>query len=221
MNIYFKKTGLCFFSLLFVFGISGCVSSEKYQSLENQYSLSQIKLDETQKQVDALTQEKDELIQEKTELEEVKNKMIENLQSEINEKSVQIQMIKEKLRVTAVEKLFFASGSAEVKKEGRAILDKIADTLRDSKNMEIHVVGHCDELPPGKTVSKKYPSNWELSVNRATSIVQILQWGYGIDPKRIVAEGVAHYRPLVMETEKNRDMNRAVEISLTVMPDAE
>lgn len=220
MNILFKKISLCFCVLL-IFSISGCVSSKKYQNLENQYSLSQLQLIETQKQVDTLTQEKEELIQEKTELEAVKNKMIENLQSEIDEKSVQIQMIKEKLRVTAVEKLFFESGSAEVKKEGKAILDKIADTLRDSKNMEIHVVGHSDELPPGKTISKKYPSNWELSVNRATSIVQILQWGYGIDPKRIVAQGVAHYRPLVMETEKNRALNRVVEIYLTMMPDTE
>ena len=127
-------------------------------------------------------------------------------------------MIEKRLRVTAVEKLFFESGSADVKPRGRAILDKIAATLKDAENMEIHVKGHADQLPPGESISKKYPSNWELSVGRATAIIQVLQWGYKIDPKRMVAEGVAHYRPLVMETAGNRAMNRVVEISLTMMP---
>jgi chemotaxis protein MotB len=211
MNILFGKTGLLFFSVLLIFSISGCVSTEKYETLESSYNLCQQNLTEVQGKADSL-------IHEKNELKQVKNQMIENLETEISEKSVRIQMLEENLRVIAVENLFFESGSADVKKQGKAILAKIAGTLRDSENMEIHVVGHADELPPGEKVSKRYPSNWELSVNRATAIIQILQWGYEIDPKRMSAEGVAHYRPLVMETAKNRAMNRVVEISLTVMP---
>ncbi len=219
MNILFRKTGFFFFSILFILSISGCVSSEKYETLESQYNLCQKDLRETQQTTNTLLREKENLVQEKDELEQVKKQMVKDLKSEISEKSVRIQMLEENLRVTAVEKLFFESGSADVKKQGKAILDKIAQTLKNAQNMEIHIVGHADQLPPGKDVSKKYPSNWELSVNRATAIIQILQWGYGIDPERMVAQGVAHYRPLVMETQKNRAMNRAVEITLTMMPD--
>ncbi len=225
MQTLFKKTGLLFYFILLIFSISGCVSAEKYETLENQYTLCQQDLTEAQENTESLVREKESLIQEKealslkkNELEQVKNQMIEDLEAEISEKSVRIQMLEESLQVTAVEKLFFESGSADLKPEGRVVLDKIAQTLKDSKNMEIHVIGHTDELPPTGKVSKKYPSNWELSVNRATAIIQVLQWGYGIDPKRMVAQGVAHYRPLVMETAENRAMNRVVEISLTVMP---
>ncbi|MFH2057273.1 MAG: OmpA family protein [Pseudomonadota bacterium] len=225
MNILFRKTGSLFFSVLLILSISGCVSSEKHETLESQYNICQHELSEARKTADTLfqekanlIQEKDNLIQEKGKLEQVKNQMIEDLEAEISEKSVQIQMLEEKLRVTAVEKLFFDSGSADVKQQGRAILAKIAGTLKAAENMEIHIIGHSDELPPGEKISKKFPSNWELSTARATSIIHILQWGYGIDPKRMVAEGVAHYRPLVMETAENRAMNRVVEFSLTVMP---
>lgn len=225
MNILLRKTGIAFFSVLLIFSITGCVSSEKYESLESQYNLCQKNLNQVKEKADNLVQEndnllqeKESLLQEKSELEQVKKQIVEDLESEISEKSVRIQILEDNLRVTAVEKLFFESGSADVKKQGKAILDKIAQTLKNAQNMEIHIIGHADELPPGKEVSKKYPSNWELSVNRATAIIQVLQWGYGIDPKRMVAQGVAHYRPLVMETDKNRAMNRAVEISLTVMP---
>ena len=235
MNISFRKTGLLFFSVLLIVSISGCVSSEKHETLESQYNICQNELSDAREKADTLfqekvtliqekakvVQEKNTLLQEKGDLEQVKNQMIEDLEAEIAEKSIRIQMLEEKLRVTAVERLFFESGSADVKQQGRSILAKIAGTLKDAENMEIHVVGHTDELPPGKVISKRYPSNWELSVDRATAIIQILQWSYGIDPKRMVAEGVAHYRPLVMETAQNRSMNRVVEFSLRVMPGTE
>jgi len=202
------------------------VSSEKHKTLESQQSLCQQELSEAHEKANNLIREKDNLIREKNdltrekdELKKVKNQIIEDLEAEISEKSIQIKILEKKLRVTAVENLFFESGSADVKQQGRDILAKIAETLQNAKNMEIHIVGHADELPPGEKTSKRYPSNWELSVDRATAIIQILQWGYGIDPKRMVAEGVAHYRPLVMETAENRAMNRVVEISLTVMPE--
>lgn len=215
-----RKAALLIFIAIILFSLSGCVSTEKHAALEKDYNLCQQKLSNIQEKADYLNTEKIRLIQEKNKLEDVKNQIIENLETEITEKSVRIEMLEKKLRVTAVEKLFFESGSAVIKPEGRLVLSKIAGTLRDAENMQINVVGHADKLPPSKKLAKEYPSNWELSVDRATAIIQILQWGFKIDPKRMVAQGVAHYRPLVVETAENRAMNRVVEISLTFMADA-
>ena len=130
-------------------------------------------------------------------------------------------MLEERLKITLVEKLFFKSGSAEVNQKGREILSRIAPTLQNANDQEIRIVGHADSIPIGKKLSVTYLSNWELSTARATAIIQILQWGYGMNPERLVAEGVAHYRPLVMKTNENRASNRVVEIILTGMTDSE
>ena len=159
------------------------------------------------------------LAKEKNEQERVMKEMIESLKAEIEDKTVQIEMLEKRLRITIVDRLFFASGSAEVNSTGQDILARIAPSLQNAENQEIRIVGHADSVPIGKKLSATYLSNWELSTARATSIVRILQWGYDIAPERLVAEGVAQYRPLVMETVENRASNRVVEIILTSMTD--
>jgi chemotaxis protein MotB len=215
-------------SLALLFFASGCVSSSQYKTLEGQHEMlqqgslellaSNLKLNQE------LTQAKDQnqkLAQQKMEQEQTMNQMVDNLKTEVANKTVQINMIEETSKVQIMERLLFNSGSAKVNGKGRKLLARIAPTLKEAANQEICVVGHADQLPPGKKLAAKYPSNWELSTARATAIIQILQWGYKIDPKRLVAEGVAHYRPLVMETKKNRATNRVVEIILTSLPKAE
>lgn len=199
-------------SLLLCFIVSGCVSSRNYRDLEN--SCAKMELELTQAEED-----KARLVKQKKEQEELMNRVIESLKEEIEYKFAEIEMLEERLKITFVEKLFFKSGSAEVNQKGREILSRIAPTLKNAEDQEIRIVGHADSIPIGKKLSATYLSNWELSTARATAIIQILQWGYGINPERLVAEGVAHYRPLVMETDENRASNRVVEIILTPMSD--
>lgn len=209
-NILSSKKGLVLLSILLIFTATGCVSSKKYETLESKYNDLEFELETARKK-------NQKLYKEKQKLEQVKNQMIENLKQEIEEKTVRIEVLEQKLKVTAVEKLFFDSGSAVVKRQGRTILGKIAGTLNNADGMEIHVTGHADTRPPGKKISNQYPSNWELSTARATAIVQVLQWGHKVDPRRMIASGVGHYRPSVVETDQNREKNRFVEISLTAV----
>jgi chemotaxis protein MotB len=147
---------------------------------------------------------------------------IDELKEEINAKTDQISALEEKLKTNLVDKIIFESASAKVTKEGGKILFRIAPILEEAKDKEIHIVGHCDRLPPGAELSKKYRTNWKLSTARATAIAQILQWGYGIDAGRIVAVGVAHYRPIYTGSEKKiSEKNRAIEIFLTTPKKAE
>ena len=218
-------------SVLLFFFLTGCVvSSSKYQSLEVEHqSLKEetVQLEEDNLQLkdelDELQTASSELTSQKEDQEHNMQKMIDGLQDAVEAKSVEIDVLEDTLQVKLVDRLFFAPGSASMTQEGRKILARIAPILKDAKDHEIRVVGHCDRFPPGANLSKTYPSNWELSASRAIAIIQVLQWGYGIDPARMVAEGVAHYRPQKMENpEKDtRATNRVVEILLTASPDSQ
>jgi len=217
------------FVLLFFF-LTGCVSSSKYKSLEvENQSLKEdtVQLEDDNQQLkdelDELQTASSELTLQKENQEQDMQKMIDGLQDAVEAKSVEIDVLEDTLKVKLVDRLFFAPGSASITQEGRKILASIAPILKDAGDREIRVIGHCDKFPPGAKLSKTYPSNWELSASRAIAIIQILQWGHGIDPARLVAEGVAHYRPLKMEDpEKDtRATNRVVEILLTTSQDSQ
>ncbi len=207
-------------SVLLFFFLTGCVSSSKYQSLEVEHQTLKEETDQLEDELDELQTASNELTQQKEDQEHNMQKMIDGLQDAVEVKSVEIDVLENTLQVKLVDQLFFAPGSASMTREGRKILARIAPILKDAKDQEIRVVGHCDRFPPGANLSKTYPSNWELSASRAIAIIQVLQWGHGIDPIRLVAEGVAHYRPLKMEDpEKDtRATNRVVEILLTTSP---
>ena len=182
-----------FLLFLFVFSVTGCVSTSRYQALESEYGTLQEENQQLKTELDEQKSWHEQEIEAKEIQEQALQEMIAELQEEIDAKLVRIQMMENYLKVELVEKLLFESASAK----------------------EIHVVGHTDELPPSARTKEKYPSNWELSTARATNVVQILQWGYGIDPHRLVAEGMAHYRPLNMGKDQGvRARNRAVEILL-------
>jgi len=218
------------FSLLSLI-LSGCVTTSKYQALQTEYdslntlhiSVNQEKneLQEVNRQLDA---EVDELKSNSVELTsqyenqiQASQTMINDLTEEADTKTMQINLLKGALKVNLVEKIMFESGSANVTKEGKERLTRIAPVLKEAKDKEIHIVGHCDKLPPGAELSKKYRTNWELSTARAIAIMRVLHWGFNIDPRRMVAMGVAHYRPLDMEIEKKiSEKNRAVEIFLAI-----
>lgn len=206
-------------SILLVFAVSGCVSSKKYQALENQYASMEDRNAALEQEVAKARADNAKLARQKEEQERIMEDIIKSLDAEVAAKSAEIKMLQQKLVVSIEDRLFFASGSAEINGEGRDILKRLAPVLKKAENQEIRVLGHTDSVPIGKNLSTKFLSNWELSTARATAIIQILQWGYGIDPERLLAQGVAHHRPLIEETEETRATNRVVEIILTPMRD--
>jgi len=213
--------------------LSGCVSTSKYQALQTEHDALNKEKNELQAEVDELQKENIELTSQNesqievsqtmiTDFKEESQTTIDELKEEIDANTDQIYVLEEKLKANLLDTIIFKSGSAKVTKEGRKILARIAPILKEAKDKEINIVGHCDKLPPGKELSKIYSSNWELSTARATAIAHILQWGYGIDPGRIVAVGVAHYRPIYTDSKKKiSPRNRAIEIFLTTPKKAE
>lgn len=105
--------------------------------------------------------------------------------------------------------MFFESGSAGLKPESFGALDKVALTLK-GLNRVIHVEGHTDNIPISTAV---YPSNWELSTARASSVVRYLIQKHKFKPQVLAAVGYAHSRPLRSnKTEEGRRKNRRVDV---------
>ncbi len=115
------------------------------------------------------------------------------------------------LVVTVVtDNVLYAVGSAELEPEGRSVLDAMASALAVLPN-NIAIEGHTDNQPI--IGGGLYPTNWELSTARATSVLRYLIDTHHLNPARLSAAGYADTRPLVPNTSPaNQALNRRVEI---------
>lgn len=139
----------------------------------------------------------------------------QKLEQEIRDGKIQISEMKDKLTVTLVDKVLFASGSADVSNEGKLVLDKVIPVLKEVKDKRIQVEGHTDNVQIFSAIKAKYPTNWELSAGRATQVVRYLQETGGIDPKVLSATGYSEYQPVAPnDTAEGKARNRRIEIVL-------
>jgi chemotaxis protein MotB len=103
----------------------------------------------------------------------------------------------------------FDPGSVEIKPDVIPVLDYIAGELAGIDN-PVQVEGHTDTTPINTPI---FPSNWELSTGRATSIVHYMIEQGEIDPVRLSAAGYAFYHPVALNnTPEGRARNRRVDI---------
>jgi chemotaxis protein MotB len=115
--------------------------------------------------------------------------------------------------------VFFDTGQAILRAEGRAELDKLAAALLELEKQipteiawVLRVDGHTDVRP---IASPQFPSNWELSSARAIAVVQYMI-SRGVSPQRLVAAGFGEFQPLDIEkTEEAFRRNRRIELKLT------
>ena len=109
------------------------------------------------------------------------------------------------------DQLLFVSGQATLQPEGFPLLNEVAQLLNVDKSHPITVEGHTDNVPIS---SSQYPSNWELSTDRATTVVRYLI-AKGVNRERLGAVGYADLHPLASNaTAAGRAKNRRVEIVL-------
>lgn len=138
--------------------------------------------------------------------------MISQALNNFSGSELSIREEKGKIYVSLSQELLFGKGSNVIDNKGRRALIQLAGVLRDQSNVKINVEGHTD--------SDGTPfRNWQLSVERATAVVQILT-ANGLNPERIIASGRAFYDPVAPnDTEENKKLNRRTEIILE--PDLE
>jgi chemotaxis protein MotB len=128
--------------------------------------------------------------------------------------AVTVQHEERGLVVRFADQVFFDLGKADLKPEALAILNKIGPILKDIPN-PIRIEGHTDNLP---IKTAQFPSNWELSVHRATSVIRYMVEELDFDPTKLSAAGYGEYRPVrPNDSAENRAMNRRVDIVIMRM----
>jgi chemotaxis protein MotB len=117
-----------------------------------------------------------------------------------------------------VDKVLFDSGEAQISKRGEEVLARVAEVLAVMPDQQIQVSGHTDRTPITSKLVAQFPTNWELSVARATNVVRFLAEKANLPPQRLVASGYGEYKPVASnKTPAGRARNRRIEILLTPM----
>lgn len=112
--------------------------------------------------------------------------------------------------------LLFEVGSDTVTSDAVKAVKALCDILNseEAKGFDVIIVGHTDDIPIEKPATRqKHPTNWNLSTNRAISVLNVMAES-NIDPKRMSVRGFGEYRPIAENkpNKKGNPLNRRVEI---------
>lgn len=131
---------------------------------------------------------------------------------DVNDEDVKVEVRGGVVHISISDKMLFRSGSDRLNNQALGILGKIASVINDHNQLEVIVEGHTDNVPIN---NNQFEDNWDLSVNRATEVVRVLQLDYLVDPKRLTAAGKSEFHPKSENsTTEGRSQNRRTEIIL-------
>ena len=194
------------------------------EELESELKTKEMQISDLENEIERLLHERARDLEAEKEIEKEKiaremkktyEERFEELMEEVKKGEIEITDIRDKLTITIVDRILFTSGSAGITREGKEVLDKVARILKKIKDKRIMVEGHTDNVPIGPQLALTYPTNWELSVARATTVARYLQENGGVDPGFLSATGYGEFRPVASnDTEEGRAKNRRIEIIL-------
>lgn len=135
--------------------------------------------------------------------------MMEQLEAMQMDDAFELIPVDEGIRITLKSELLFDSGSGSLRPDFFPILSQISKLTGNTDNTII-VEGHTDDRPMS---SAAYPSNWELSAARASSVIRYMTEVNNVDPDRFVLKAYGEFRPIASnETRAGRAKNRRIEI---------
>ncbi len=139
-------------------------------------------------------------------LETVTKELESSMESLIDQNMMTLRRHKDALEIELKSNILFARGQAKLSIPAEKILIRLSSTLAKFPN-SMQIEGHTDNQ---KTGSAQFPSNWELSSARASSVAHLFA-EHGMDPEQLWAVGYAEYRPKVENlTDELRSQNRRV-----------
>ena len=145
----------------------------------------------------------------------LEKELIAALGGEKSEKDILVERIADLVILTFPERIVFDSGRARIKPSAHATLGKVATFIKERTYLAVEVQGHTDDRPIN---NMRYPSNWELSADRAMGVSKALI-GLGVNPTRLSVKGFGEYRPHVPnDSDDHRLNNRRVEIQFSILP---
>ena len=157
--------------------------------------------------VEKITKLKDDL----SDMERAKKELEDQLRKEIADKEVKVEMLEKGLVITFVAEVLFDSGKADLREEAFEGLNKVANVIQTTvKGYNIGVEGHTDNVP---IKYSKWADNWELSGERALSVLRYLINKEGVAPERLSATGYGEFKSVdTNDTPEGRQKNRRVEV---------
>ena len=210
------------------------LSAKETAALQSELKIKNLKLQEKEDALLSLEQE----LKEKERLLSEREKRVNELEELLRKKEDGIRALKERVAralkgfegqgltveqkngriyVSLEEKLLFTSASTAVQPEGEKALIELGRVLENEKELEIIVEGHTDADPLSRTTSPK--NNWELSVLRATSVVEIILANSSVTPSQLMAAGRGEFYPISGVKAKNRRIEVIISPNLNELYD--
>lgn len=138
------------------------------------------------------------------------NELEKQLDNEIKLGQIRLKKMFDRIIINIDDKISFDSGSAKLKPDIKAALDKITAILANYPENRIYVEGNTDNIP---IRTKLFRDNWQLSTERALSVLMYLLQNKKLDPSRFSAAGNGEFNPVLPnDTAENRSLNRRVDI---------
>jgi chemotaxis protein MotB len=153
------------------------------------------------------------------ELKGISDKIQDKMKDEIAHGDIHLEQAGSRLRVVFADKALFDPGEVQVCKRGEGVLTRVAEVLAGTPDQQIQVAGHTDRAPINGKLAAQYPTNWELSVARATNVVRYLAEKAKLPAQQLIASGQGEYQPIASnKSAAGRARNRRIEILLTPAP---
>lgn len=128
-------------------------------------------------------------------------------------KDVDVKVLKGVVYISLADNMLFKTGSYQISPAAMETLSKIAKIIKDYSGYSVLVEGNTDNVPISR---ENIRNNWDLSALRASSVVQVLQNDFGVDPSRLTAGGRGEYNPVASnESASGRQLNRRTQIIIT------
>lgn len=142
----------------------------------------------------------------------------QQLRSELSADEATIQTLQNELKVTMLDAVLFAQGSADLSNAGKSSLASIAPTLAKLDGPQVVVRAFTDNTPIGAHLQHRFRSNVELSSARADTVVQFLRHK-GVPVAIMSAQGFGDAHPIASnDSADGRKQNRRVEIIISNEP---
>ncbi|MGI6395298.1 MAG: OmpA family protein [bacterium] len=133
------------------------------------------------------------------------------LKTMIDSGKLSVTIRKGRMIVSLSNDVLFPLGKTTMTDEGKAAIAELCETLKTLEDRSFLVVGHSDSAP---IKTKRFPSNWELSSQRAIEVVHLMIEN-GVKPEMLSAAGQADFDPIAEgDTPEDNAKNRRVEIVL-------
>ncbi len=153
----------------------------------------------------------DELDQASSMIQALSDALFQELSTLVDEDLVRLRQDRFWIEIEINTSVLFPSASADLDDKARTILQRVGDILVGS-DTRVYVEGHTDERPIN---TLQYPSNWELSGARASSVVRLFV-DTGIEPQRLATVGHAEFQP-VADNDSAEGLARNRRVVIVVM----